>query len=91
MVDVNRELLSEVDRSTSLASLSILTGITAVFPPQPDDSIEQVSERDLSNIIGLNKRAKYFSAGIKHRAGFNFFLGMLGEIEIGEEVVFYGM
>ena len=74
-------------RSVSLASLGMLTSITAIFASQLNCTAKYFTKLKLINIFGLNTRGKYFSAGLNNGADFNEFLEMPDKTEIGEDAV----
>ena len=83
--------IGSVSRNVTSATVTLLTGLTAVLAPQPHPvTNDLVSARDFSKVLGLNRKAKYFGAGLHYRDEYNNFLDLTGDIEIGESVTCRG-
>ena len=54
-------------------------------PQQQGDSA--VSARDFSDVLGINRKAKYLKDGLDNRDEYNKFLALDGPLQVGEQVV----
>ena len=83
MIKSTAVAIKSLAKTLSIKSICLLTGFVAVLLP-----LTQVFlMKRFCELLGINKKAKYFTAALKNREKYDKFLTMTGPIEIGERVV----
>ena len=83
--------IGSVSRNITSASVTLFTRLTAVLAPKPHPVTNGlVSARDLSKVLGLNRKSKYFGAGLDSQDEYNNVFDLTGDIKIGESVTCQG-
>eukprot|EP00984_Skeletonema_dohrnii_P017124 scaffold7728_cov75-Skeletonema_dohrnii-CCMP3373.AAC.2 len=88
MVESASLLINQMTKKLTLKSTRLLTGLCAMLAPQ--SAISNVSVRDFSDVLNINRNAKYIVDGFENRKEYNKFLELDGPIQIGEHVVCRG-
>ncbi len=81
-------LITQMTKKMTSQSTRLLTGLCAMLAPQQESDV--FSFRDLSNILGINRCAKYLQDGLRNREAYDNFLAFDGSIQPGERVVCRG-
>ena len=71
-----------------IATIQLLTAITAIFMPQQNSTEEESSSsfRSFFRLLGLNRMAKYVKEGIMNRKLFNEYMKLKGTIKVNGRV-----
>ena len=81
------KVIGGLAKSVHLGAAKVLTSVTAVM--MPSDCLANagdMSRRDFCQLLGMNRKSKYFDIAIENRKQYESFLKLEGDIKVGEKV-----